>query len=149
MTVRTRTVRFVKSSSMALLSRLVAKYLRRQRPRHRAVLAHRLLVEPRERGAGAGEGSLDAVDEIVHQRLVHDELAVGGELDDQRAQQRVVGGGERDARQRAQARGKIADRHRKCRKRRARGDEDKSALLAREVDQMKERALVEPGELQI
>src|SRR5664280_477795 len=140
MTVRASRAAHVKSDAETPLR--LAEQLRGKRPRHGAVLTHRLLVEERDCGARAREGSLDAVGEIVHQRLIHGELAVGGELDDQRAQQRVVGGGERDARQRAQARGEIEDRHRKSRKRRPRSDKDKSALLAREIDQMKERALV-------
>src|SRR5664279_5975634 len=56
MTVRAWKACCVKSDAETPLR--LAEQLRGQRPRHRAVLTHRLLVEPRDRGARAREGSL-------------------------------------------------------------------------------------------
>ena len=63
------------------------------------------------------------VDEIVDQALVDGELAVGEQLDQHRAQQRVVGRRQRDHRQRAQPRGEVGSRDRPRRRRRARGEQ--------------------------
>ena len=70
----------------------------------------RLAVEPRHHRARGGKRALDPRHEVADQALVDRELAVGEQLDQHRAQQRVVGRRQRDDRERLEPRAEIADR---------------------------------------
>ena len=61
---------------------------RRQGPRQRPLLPHRLLVEPRHRLARGGERAFDPRRHVSDEAFVDRELAVGKELDQHGAQQR-------------------------------------------------------------
>ena len=70
------------------------QHLGGQGARDRALAAKRLDVEPVDGGAQGGERALQAGKQIGDEALVHIELAVGKELDQDGAQQGVVGRGQ-------------------------------------------------------
>src|SRR5215471_3691178 len=89
------------------------------------------------------------VDKIIYQRLIDRELAIDSELYEQRTQKYVIGRSQSRHGQRSQPRSKIVNGDRKPCRRRARRKEDVGAFFASEVDEMKQRAFVEPTGLQI
>src|SRR6185369_12738781 len=92
---------------------------------------------------GCDKRPLDAIGKKADERFID------GDLDDECSQQRVIRCGQRHTWHRAHARGEIANNHRERRKRRTRGHEHVGGMLAREVEEMKKRALVEALELEV
>jgi hypothetical protein len=81
MTVRALADHPVKSGASPLRS---AKQLGSEGSRHRAMLAHRFLVESLHGRVCGRERTLDTVNKIVYQRLVKRELAVCSKFDQER-----------------------------------------------------------------
>src|SRR5215475_6454783 len=94
---------------------------RREGPGNRAAQAQRFPVEPIDRLAGACERAVDALHQIGNHAFVDRELAVGKELDEHGAEQRVVGRAKRNHRQGAQARGEVRNLQAPAARRRERG----------------------------
>ena len=74
--------------------------------------------------------------------LVEAELAIGGELDHDRAQHCIVRRCQRCERQCPQPRDEVGNSDRPGRRRRARGKQQVGVLLTREIDEMKQRAFI-------
>src|SRR5215471_16289601 len=140
MTVRARRARPVKSGTSALRN---AKQLGGERARHGAMLAHCFLVEPLHRCMNSRERPFNMVDEIINQRLIDWQLAVSCKLDNERAQQRIVGRRESNHWQGAKTRSKIADCDRQSTQCRTCSEQHIGALLASKIDKMKQRALID------
>ncbi len=84
------------------------------------------------------------MEQVDDHLLADDELTVGEELEQQRADQRVIGCPYLDARHRQQPRAQIRQRRRPARRRKRRGQQNVTALVSGQVEQMEERTFRRP-----
>jgi hypothetical protein len=127
----------------------VAQHLYRKSPRDRTPAAQRLAIKLLDRAPCGDKRAFDAGQEVTHHALVDDELPIGAELDDQRAQQLVIRRLELDNWNHTQARGQILDLQGPASRRRARRQQQVSRLLARQVQQVKQRGLIDDRRIDI
>ena len=95
--------------------------------------------------AGGGEFPRHAGDEIADESLVHPDLAVGEELDQDAAQKDIVGGAQLRRGRRLEPGQEVRQSYPPARRRRQRRDQHIGLLLAGEIEQMEESRLVQPN----
>src|SRR5581483_11458335 len=119
-----------------------AKKFAGQGARDRPLLLQGLVIEPDHRGARRRKRTLDAPQDIADHIFLDRELAVGGKLDHDGTQQAVFRSGERDDRQGAQSRREIMQADGPTGRRRARRYQNGRILLARKIEEVEQRGLV-------
>ncbi len=122
---------------------VIAQQFGCQHPRDGPAEPKRLGVQEHDSLARGGVGALDPVGDKADHGFIDDHLTIGAELDDQSAKQLIVGRQQRYRRYRAQARAQIAQLDLQRGRLFARGDQNKCCILARQVEQVEQRPLVE------
>ena len=123
-----------------------AQEFRRQRPRQRAPLPHRLMVEPRNHRTGSGERALDPARHISRPGSRRPRSWRSANNLTNSARNSPSSGGDRattGSARRRESRSRTAQRP--SRRARACREQDERALLAGEIDEMQQRSLIEPS----